>query len=296
MTTCGLPRSSGVEEPPPPFPFSRALGIDGALAVGSGRRCPAPGSRACRGCPGRTLPLGGRRTTPSRLKTLTPSIVGAIFQTSGATIRTPGILAQLRGQVGRQVAEDGAGDVLAEDHHPLDLAEGVADQVPQAPREAEQAHHAEDRDREADQGQRRPQGTGQQVPPGEGPMRPIRLLGARPSPSRTRGGPRRTSRRSGFEDCTSIQSRRSKGIGSAGRRVRRVDPARRGPGSALRRCRALVGTAARRGRVSSLPHGGGIGFVDSGAGGGPVPAGRLARRLRAGHLHRARRRGPATTA
>ena len=91
------------------------------------------------------------------------------FQTSGATTRTPGILARSRAQVGRQVAEDRGRDVLAEDHHPLDLAEGVADQVPQAPREAEQAEDAEDRDRQADQGQGRPQGAGQQVPPGEGP-------------------------------------------------------------------------------------------------------------------------------
>ncbi len=44
--------------------------------------------------------------------------------------------------VGRQVAEDRARRVLAEDHHPLDPAEGVADHVPQPPREAEQAEHA----------------------------------------------------------------------------------------------------------------------------------------------------------
>ena len=98
---------------------------------------------------------------------LTSSIVGGRPQTSGATARTPGMARSLSASDGRELAEDGRGDVLAEDHHPLDLVERVADQVPQAVRDAEQAEDAEDRHREAHQGQEGPERPGQQVEPGE---------------------------------------------------------------------------------------------------------------------------------
>src|SRR6185312_7833292 len=46
---------------------------------------------------------------------------------------------ELIAQASGQLAEDGGGYVLPEDHHPLDLIESIADQVPQAIRDAEQA-------------------------------------------------------------------------------------------------------------------------------------------------------------
>ena len=83
---------------------------------------------------------------------------------TGSHTRQP---SQIVGQAGGQGAEDGARHVLPDDHHPLDLAQRVADQVAQPVGDAEQAHHAQDRHRESDQGQDGAKRPGQQVPPGE---------------------------------------------------------------------------------------------------------------------------------
>jgi len=50
--------------------------------------------------------------------------------------------AELLGHAGRELAEDGGGHILAEDHHPLDLVEGVADEVPKAVGDAEEPEDA----------------------------------------------------------------------------------------------------------------------------------------------------------
>ena len=86
-----------------------------------------------------------------------PSIVGAIPQTSGATARIPGICLSSSARAGRQMAENRARDILAEDDQPLDPAQRIADQVAQTVREAEKPQHSQDRDRQANQRQDRPQ-------------------------------------------------------------------------------------------------------------------------------------------
>src|SRR5207302_1061395 len=66
-----------------------------------------------------------------------------------------------------EMAEHRARGIVAQNNQPLDLAQRIAYQVPQAVREAEEPEDAEDRDRQAHQRQHRAQGTGQQVSPGE---------------------------------------------------------------------------------------------------------------------------------
>ena len=51
-----------------------------------------------------------------------PSTVGAISQTSGATTRTPGIARIFGSRAAGRSLKAGLGRVLADDHHPLDLA------------------------------------------------------------------------------------------------------------------------------------------------------------------------------
>ncbi len=96
-----------------------------------------------------------------------PSIVGAIPQTSGATARTPGMRLSSSAKLAGRWLKTGLGTFSRRMISPSIRLRGVAHQVAQTVGEAEEPQHAQDRDRQANQSQDRPQRPGQQVAPGE---------------------------------------------------------------------------------------------------------------------------------
>ena len=76
-----------------------------------------------------------------------PSIVGAIPQTSGATARTPGIRRSSSPKLAGKRLKTGLGAFSRRTINPSIRLEGVAHQVAQAVREAEEPQYAQDRDR-----------------------------------------------------------------------------------------------------------------------------------------------------